>query len=159
MLATLEASDDENWPPDMNAVARTVIGRFTEGGQRPTSLWYRSEAGDVRHYDFPAARRREEPVPDAALSELVTLLAGWPALADRDQRQLVIGMLPVDLAGAIPRLGAARADIISIVRTCRLHPGGLAALVEALGALDPGSLAQGELKDWAARRLPPGSAG
>ncbi|MEV5959843.1 caspase family protein [Streptomyces sp. NPDC051987] len=156
VLSVLEAAGDENWPPDMGAVADTVVGRFTEGGQRPTSLWYRSGAGDVRHFDFPAARRREEPVPEAALAELVALLAGWPALTDRDQRQLVVGMLPADLAGAIPRLGAARADIISIVRTCRLHPGGLAALVEALGVLDPGSLAQRELKDWAARRLPAG---
>ncbi|MFJ9565011.1 caspase family protein [Streptomyces fuscichromogenes] len=159
VLAALEASDDENWPPDTGALADTVIGGFTEGGQRPSSLWYRSGTGDVRHYDFPAARRRAEPVSDAALSELIVLLAGWPALADRDQRQLVIGMLPVDLAGAIPRLGAARADIISIVRTCRLHSGGLAALVEALGMLDPGSLAQRELKDWAERRLTPGPGG
>ncbi|MGW7542030.1 effector-associated domain 2-containing protein [Streptomyces sp. NPDC054770] len=155
VLATLDAAGDENWPPDMSSVAETVIGQFTEGGQRPTSLWYRSGTGDVRHYDFPATRHRGEPVPESALSELIALLAGWPGLADRDQRQLVIGMLPADLAGAIPRLGAARADIISIVRTCRLHPGGLAALVEALTVLEPGSLAQRELKDWAARRLPP----
>ncbi|MEU9347050.1 caspase family protein [Streptomyces sp. NPDC048278] len=159
VLAELEAAGDENWPPDMDAIARTVIARFTGGGQRPTSLRYRSGAGDERRYDFPATRHPAEPVPDAALSELIALLAGWPALADYHQRQLVVGMLPSDLAGAIPRLGAARPDIISIVRTCRLRRGGLAALVEALGVLEPGSLAQDELTDWAARRLPPVSPG
>ncbi|CAM5620622.1 effector-associated domain 2-containing protein [Streptomyces narbonensis] len=56
-------------------------------------------------------------------------------------------------------MGAPRPDIISIVRTCRRHPGGLAALVEALALLEPGSLEQRELKDWADRRLTPGSSG
>ncbi|MEU7425198.1 caspase family protein [Streptomyces sp. NPDC040750] len=153
-LAALEASDGP-WPPDMSALARTVIDGFADGDQRPTSLWYRSWASDVRHLIFPAARRREEPVPDAALGELVDLLAGWPGMTDRDQRQLVLGMLPADLSGAIPRLGAPRPDIISIVRTCRRHPGGLAALVEAVALVEPGSLEQRALKEWAARWLAP----
>jgi hypothetical protein len=154
-LAALAATDGATWPPDMSAVAQSVIGQFTEGAQRPTSLWYRSWASDVRHLTFPAARRREEPVPDTALGELINLLAGWPGMTDRDQRQLVLGMLPADLSGAIPRLAAPRLDIISIVRTCRRHPGGLAALVEAVAMVEPGSLEQRELKDWATRWLPP----
>ncbi|MFF8836910.1 caspase family protein [Streptomyces sp. NPDC015130] len=166
-LTALDASDGGTWPPDMNAVADTVLGRFTGQpagqapgtGQRPTSLWHRSWAGDERRLDFPATRRREEPVPDAGLAELIGLLAGWPSMADRDHRQLVLGMLSPDLAGAIPRMGAPRPDIISIVRTCRRHPGGLAALVEALALLEPGSLEQRDLKDWADRWLGPGTGG
>ncbi|MER5856788.1 caspase family protein [Streptomyces sp900105245] len=154
-LAALTAAGGESWPPDMGKVADGVIGQFTSGAQRPTSLWYRSWTSDVRRLVFPDARRREEPVPDAALSELVNLLAGWPGMTDRDQRQLVLGMLPADLSSAIPRLGAPRPDIISIVRTCRRHPGGLAALVEAVALLEPGSLEQRELTDWAARWLAP----
>ncbi|MEU0003453.1 caspase family protein [Streptomyces sp. NPDC006314] len=154
-LAALAAADGADWPPGMSAVAETVIGQFTEGAQRPTSLWYRSWTSDVRHLTFPAARRREEAVPDAALSELINLLAGWPGMTDRDQRQLVLGMLPADLSGAVPRLGAPRPDIISIVRTCRRYPGGLAALVEAVALVEPGSPEQRELKDWAARWLTP----
>ncbi|MFE1902468.1 caspase family protein [Streptomyces gardneri] len=167
VLAALAASDGGVWPPDMNAVADTVLGQFTGPsaggsagtGQRPTSLWHRSWAGDERRLDFPTTRRLEEPVSDAGLAELIGLLAGWPSMADRDHRQLVLGMLPPDLAGAIPRMGAPRPDIISIVRTCRRHPGGLAALVEALALLEPGSLEQRELKDWADRRLGPGTGG
>ncbi|MFE7581325.1 caspase family protein [Streptomyces gardneri] len=167
VLAALAASDGGVWPPDMNTVADTVLGQFTGPsagpatgtGQRPTSLWHRSWAGDERRLDLPATRRLEEPVPDAGLAELIGLLAGWPSMADRDHRQLVLGMLPPDLAGAIPRMGAPRPDIISIVRTCRRHPGGLAALVEALALLEPGSLEQRELKDWAARWLGPGAGG
>ncbi|MCS0601372.1 caspase family protein [Streptomyces sp. LP11] len=153
VLAELAGAD--GWPPDMNAVAERVIAGFTSGGQRPTSLWYRSWGDDVRELAFPAARRRAEPVPDAALSELVNLLAGWPGMTDRDQRQLVLGMLPPDLSGAIPRLGAPRPDLISIVRTCRRHPGGLAALVAAVALVEPGSLEQRDLTDWATRWLPP----
>ncbi|MEU7068619.1 caspase family protein [Streptomyces narbonensis] len=183
VLSALAASDGGAWPPDMNAVADTVLGQFTGEstgqfggqsagqsagpsaggsagtGQRPTALWHRSWAGDERRLEFPATRRPEEPVTDAALAELIGLLAGWPSMADRDHRQLVLGMLPPDLAGAIPRMGAPRPDIISIVRTCRRHPGGLAALVEALALLEPGSLEQRELKDWAARWLGPRARG
>ncbi|MFI9290564.1 effector-associated domain 2-containing protein [Streptomyces gardneri] len=167
VLAALASSDGGVWPPDMSAVADTVLGQFTGPpaggsagtGQRPTALWHRSWAGDERRLDFPTTRRLEEPVSDAGLAELIGLLAGWPSMADRDHRQLVLGMLPPDLAGAIPRMGAPRPDIISIVRTCRRHPGGLAALVEALALLEPGSLEQRELKDWADRRLRPGTGG
>ncbi|GEB59001.1 effector-associated domain 2-containing protein [Streptomyces gardneri] len=167
VLAALAASDGGVWPPDMNAVADTVLGQFTGPstgpstgtGQRPTSLWHRSWAGDERRLDFPTTRRLEEPVPDAGLAELIGLLAGWPSMADRDHRQLVLGMLSPDLAGSIPRMGAPRPDIISIVRTCRRHPGGLAALVEALALLEPGSLEQRDLKDWADRWLRPGTGG
>ncbi|MFI7497595.1 caspase family protein [Streptomyces sp. NPDC049687] len=154
-LAALAATDGGCWPPDMNVVAETVIGQFNEGAQRPTSLWYRSGAGDVRHLAFPAPRRREEPVPDAALTALVNLLAGWPTMADRDHRQLVLDGLPTDQAGAIRRLAAPRPDIISIVRTSCRYPDGLAELVRALADVEPGSLEQSELKDWADRWLPP----
>ncbi|MDR3082734.1 MAG: caspase family protein, partial [Streptomyces sp.] len=90
-LDALTASDRAAWPPDMGTVADTVIGQFTEGSQRPTSLWHRSWGGAVRQLAFPAARRSEEPVPDGALSELVNLLTGWPSMTDRDQRQLALG--------------------------------------------------------------------
>lgn len=157
--AVLAALEETDWPPDMGEVAKKVISRFAEESQRPTSLWYRSGAGDIGHLDFHAVRPRDEAVPNAALSELITLLAGWPGMADRDQRQLVLGMLPVDLATAIPRLGAARPDIISIVRTSQRHPGGLTALVEAVAMVEPGSLEQRALQDWASRWLPPGTRG
>ncbi|MFJ6523037.1 caspase family protein [Streptomyces filamentosus] len=191
VLDALAGTDGGAWPPDMAALADGVLGEFTSGtaggpaagpgggGQRPTSLWYRSWAGDVRRLDapapaapaapaappvpavptVPAARRPEEPVPDAGLRELIGLLAGWPGMTDQNQRQLVLGMLPSDLAGSIPRLGAARPDIISIVRTCRRHPGGLAALVDALALLEPGSVEQHALEEWAARWLVPEQGG
>ncbi|MEV5970897.1 caspase family protein [Streptomyces sp. NPDC051921] len=166
VLEALAAADGGAWPPDMSGIADAVVGGFTEGAQRPTSLYSRTWAGDERRLDFPAAssasavRRLEEPVSDTGLTELITLLAGWPSMTDRDHRQLVLGMLPAALAGAVPRLQAARPDIISIVRTCRRHPGGLAALVEAIALLEPGSLEQGELEKWAARwlRTEPGGA-
>ncbi|MGW8352512.1 effector-associated domain 2-containing protein [Streptomyces wedmorensis] len=159
VLDALAASDGGAWPPDMSGIADDVIGGFTSREQRPTSLWYRSWAGDERRIEFPSTRRLEEPVPDAGLNALIGLLAGWPSMADRDQRQLVLGMLPADLAGSIPRMGAPRPDIISIVRTCRRHPGGLAALVEAIALLEPGSMEQRELKNWADRWLTPETGG
>ncbi|MFF0480113.1 caspase family protein [Streptomyces sp. NPDC004435] len=168
VLAALSGADGAAWPPDMGALAGTVLREFAGGGQRPTSLWHRSWAGDEQRLDAPAsppaapappAVRSGETVPDAGLAALIGLLAGWPGMTDQNQRQLVVGMLPADLAGAIPRLGAARPDIISIVRSCRRHPGGLAALVEALTLLEPGSLEQRELAEWAERWLGPRPGG
>ncbi|WP_037878547.1 effector-associated domain 2-containing protein [Streptomyces sp. NRRL F-5727] len=173
VLAALAASDGEGaWPPDMAALADTVLREFTGGGQRPTSLWHRSWAGDEHRFDaspapaasaapaVPAPRRdAEEPVPDAALAALIGLLADWPGVTDQNQRQLVLGMLPADLAGSIPRHGAARPDIISIVRTCRRHPGGLHALVDALTLLEPGSREQLLLAEWAECWLGPRPGG
>ncbi|MFE9043914.1 caspase family protein [Streptomyces sp. NPDC007818] len=186
VLAALAAPDGTGaWPPDMGDLADTVLREFTGAGQRPTSLWHRSWAGDEHRLDASApppaparpadadappqapaataaampAARSGEPVPDAGLAALIGLLAGWPSMTDQNQRQLVLGMLPADLAGAIPRLGAARPDIISIVRSCRRHPGGLAALVEALTLLEPGSLEQRELAEWAERWLGPRPGG
>ncbi|MFB7935537.1 caspase family protein [Streptomyces sp. NPDC056049] len=168
VLAALSGADGAAWPPDMGALAGTVLREFAGGGQRPTSLWHRSWAGDEQRLDAPVsppaapappAVRSGETVPDAGLAALIGLLAGWPGMTDQNQRQLVVGMLPADLAGAIPRLGAARPDIISIVRSCRRHPGGLAALVEALTLLEPGSLEQRELAEWAERWLGPRPGG
>ncbi|MFE6228030.1 MULTISPECIES: caspase family protein [unclassified Streptomyces] len=171
VLAALDAPGDGGaWPPDMAAVAGTVLREFTGGGQRPTSLWHRTWAGDEHRFDASAAPAApaavpaprpvpEEPVPDAALAELIALLADWPSMTDQNQRQLVLGMLPADLAGSIPRLGAPRPDIISIVRTCRRHPGGLQALVDALALLEPGSREQRLLAEWAERRLGPRTGG
>ncbi|MET9346865.1 effector-associated domain 2-containing protein [Streptomyces termitum] len=179
VLEGLAGSDGAAWPPDMAALADGVVGAFTGGGQRPTSLRYQTWAGDVRRYEAPAPPASPAPpspavpaappaasavrtavraVPDAAVRALVDLLASWPSMTDQNHRQLVLGMLPVDLAGAVPRLPAARTDILSIVRTCRHHPGGLTALVEAVSFLEPGSLEQGALAEWAARWLPPEEA-
>ncbi|MFI8321216.1 caspase family protein [Streptomyces sp. NPDC085529] len=170
VLAALAAADGTGaWPPDMAALADTVLREFSGGGQRPTSLWHRSWAGDEHRFDdapapaapaVPAPRRSvEEPVPDAALAALIGLLADWPGVTDQNQRQLVLGMLPADLAGSIPRHGAARPDIISIVRTCRRHPGGLRALVDALALLEPGSREQLLLAEWAECWLGPAPGG
>lgn len=173
VLAALAAADGAGaWPPDMAALADTVLREFTGGAQRPTSLWHRSWAGDEHRFDdspapappaapaVPAPRRAvAEPVTDAGLAELIGLLAGWPGITDQNQRQLVLGMLPADLSGSVQRHAAARPDIISIVRTCRRHPGGLRALVDALTLLEPGSREQLLLAEWAECWLGPEPGG
>ncbi|MFB7364061.1 effector-associated domain 2-containing protein [Streptomyces hydrogenans] len=170
VLSALDAADDGTWPPDPGALAETVAARFTGagrdagaavpgGGQRPTSLWYRSGAGDERLLTLPAPRSAERAVPDEALPELIGLLSGSPGMADQQQRQLVVSMLPVELAGSIPRFGASRPDIVSIVRSCRRHPGGLAALVAAVSLIEAGSPEERAVAEWAGRWLWPDSRG
>ncbi|MFF9338197.1 caspase family protein [Streptomyces sp. NPDC014773] len=164
VLSALDAADGGTWPPDPGALAEAVAARFTGGagaaaGQRPTSLWYRSGAGDERLLTLPAQRSAERRVPDEALPELIGLLSGSPGMADQQQRQLVVSMLPVELAGSIPRFGATRPDVVSIVRSCRRHPGGLAALVEAVSLIEAGSPEERAVAEWARRWIWPDSRG
>ncbi|MFG3192048.1 effector-associated domain 2-containing protein [Streptomyces omiyaensis] len=166
VLSALEAADGGTWPPDPGALAATVAERFADGadgpaggGQRPTSLWYRSGAGDERLLTLPAPRRAERPVPDEALPGLIGLLSASPGMADQQQRQLVVSLLPPELAGSIPRFGAARPDIVSIVRACRRHPGGLTALVAAVSLIEAGSPEERAVSEWADRWIRPDSGG
>ncbi|GGR31459.1 effector-associated domain 2-containing protein [Streptomyces roseolus] len=164
-LAALDAADGEPWPPDPDALAETVAARFTGpgavagAGQRPTTIRYVSAAGDERLLTVPVPRSAERGVPDEALPELIGVLSAAPSMADQQQRQLVVTMLPVELAGSIPRFGASRPDIVSIVRACRRHPGGLAALVEAVALIGAGTPEEEAVTRWAGRWLWPDPRG
>ncbi|WNI16431.1 effector-associated domain 2-containing protein [Actinacidiphila sp. ITFR-21] len=156
--AVLAALGRESWPPDMDAVAEVVLGQFEEGGQRPTSLLYRSWGGSETRREFAPPRRRpgHPPgrLPQPALRELVDLLEDLPHMTDQDQRGLIVELLPRNLAGSIRRHAAPRPDILGIVLGCDSRPGGLVSLLEAVGAVDPGTRDQGgPLTEWESRWL------
>lgn len=67
-------------------------------------------------------------------------------------RDVILQMLPREMAGAIPRMATARMDMTSIVNTCARYPGGLAELVEAIRFFAAGSIAMTRL-DAAVTRL------
>ena len=69
---------------------------------------------------------------DRDLFELVDQLLDIPLLHQERGRDQVVGALPINIAGVIPRSSQARFDVYAIVRTCLDYPGGLHQLLSAI---------------------------
>jgi hypothetical protein len=88
----------------------------------------------------PGTGRAPQPTPAAGrppsqlLSQLVDALLDVPAIADSSSRELIVSMLPPEIAAATPRQRAGLADVRAIVQTCLQYPGGLRDLVNAVDA-------------------------
>ncbi|TVL93008.1 effector-associated domain 2-containing protein [Streptomyces sp. SAJ15] len=78
----------------------------------------------------PAAARRRR---------LVLALEAVPAMVDPTTRELVLGLLPAEIATGVPRSPATRTQLVDLLDVCALFPGGLDLLCEAIGAVDSGT--------------------
>ncbi|WFB06727.1 hypothetical protein LRS74_06465 [Streptomyces sp. LX-29] len=78
----------------------------------------------------PAAARRRR---------LVQALEAVPAMVDPTSRELVLGLLPAEIASGVPRSPVTRTQLLDLLDTCGLFPGGLDLLCEAIGAVDSGT--------------------
>lgn len=105
-----------------------------------THAWIRLVDG---HPTTPAPRAEPRELDLNALRPIVETLLSTPGFDSREARDTVLRELP--FASVIPRLPTDRADTVSIVRTCRLYPGGLEALVEAVRFYAAGSVAMDRL--------------
>jgi effector-associated domain 2 (EAD2)-containing protein len=71
-------------------------------------------------------------LPLTALGELVDVLINMPGFITREDRDLVLQQLDPNVRASIARYPNTRADITSIVRTCRHYDGAWPHLVEAI---------------------------
>lgn len=128
------------------ATDQTVIGivvaRYRFGGL--TSNWMIPMEQCARH--FPQLALTERRIRSADTQQLSRLLLDVPVMRAADSRQLVIDMLPPEIAAQVNRFSAANLDVYSLLRTCREFDGGLARLVEAVRALDGGTVAFGRFE-------------
>ncbi|XVQ10695.1 effector-associated domain 2-containing protein [Spirillospora sp. CA-255316] len=92
-------------------------------------------------------------VPPEVLFELVDYALAIPQMAGERERERVVAALPLRIAGVIPRSFNARSDTYEIIRTCLDYPGGLQALLAALGGFVGESLAFTEFKRAVVRFL------
>jgi Effector-associated domain 2 len=91
--------------------------------------------GDPAGWPRSAMRR-------APLFRLLEAALAVPALADDRSRNMIVALLPPDVARSVQRYQAARYDVWAILRTCSNYPDGLADLLDVVRAFegDSGSM-------------------
>jgi hypothetical protein len=96
-----------------------------------------------------------EELPPASMFRIVDELLKIPRLRAERGRDQVVGALSLEIAGAVPRSGEARADLYAIVQTCLDYPGGLRQFLQAVKGFVGESLAVRRLEQAIAQALLP----
>lgn len=96
-------------------------------------------------------------VPAVHLFRVVDDLMRIPRLRNERGRDQVLGALSLEIAGAVPRSGEARADLYAIVETCLDYAGGLQQLLQAIEGFVGESMAVRRLEQTIAQALLPPS--
>ncbi|MET7900635.1 hypothetical protein ABZS86_03845 [Streptomyces sp. NPDC005355] len=92
----------------------------------------------------PPARPGGRPGLDQR-KRLVLALEAVPVMADPAARGQVLGLLPSEIHGSLPRSPITRVDLVGVVETCLAFPDGLTQLWKAVNVVDSGSYALREL--------------
>ncbi|MFI6024132.1 effector-associated domain 2-containing protein [Amycolatopsis magusensis] len=74
------------------------------------------------------------PAPD--FFSLIDELLRFPVLREPESRQLLLDLLPAEIAHSVPHHPRPRLHVIALVRTCLRHENGLTTLLTALRTLD-----------------------
>jgi hypothetical protein len=144
-----------------SAGARPVIGGMAARPARPS-------AGTVPGATAPSGspdsgqpgEARFALEPHEAVARLTELLLDFAALQSGAQRDLVVSGLPRNLRTAVRRYDGARADVLSIVRTCRQYRHGVRDLLAAVRLVESGTRAADRLDEVAddlLRAIDPGT--
>jgi hypothetical protein len=125
------------WPPNLDVLRERVSTRFVElratgrTAQVPSYLWSRGTDGEG--VVFTPTRTRTDRLPAVALGELVDLLLDLDEFARESSRwEIVLQLLPREIASALSGVGPQRLQVISLIRTCERFPHGPAALLDAI---------------------------
>ncbi|MCP9950454.1 effector-associated domain 2-containing protein [Actinomadura madurae] len=112
------------------------------------------DGGVPEPWELPAM---VEELPPASMFRIVDELLKIPRLRAERGRDQVVGALSLEIAGAIPRSGEARADLFAIVQTCLDYPGGLQQFLQAVKGFVGESMAVRRTERTIAQALlPPG---
>jgi hypothetical protein len=115
------------------------IERWQQAPQAAVVVARPASAGQaaIQSYEFPLDTT--DWIADALLA--------IPSMADRDSRNVILGMLPASVRNLIPRSPVAQIEIYNIVRRCAYHEGGLRDLVRAIRSIERDSLPMRQLDD------------
>lgn len=127
------------WPPNLDVLRERVGARFVDlraagrTTQVPSHLWSRGVDGETLL--FTATRTRTGRLPTSAVGALADLLLDLDELAGEASRwQVVLQLLPREIASALSGAGPQRLQVIDLIRTCERFPHGPAALLAAIHA-------------------------
>jgi Effector-associated domain 2 len=62
-----------------------------------------------------------------------------PSVQDDSTLRQIIGLLPSEVANAVPRVARLNVQVLALVRTCSYYPGGLLALIRGIRLIEGGS--------------------
>jgi hypothetical protein len=129
--------------PELRQTPRLLAETLRTRFGNTTSLWFEGD-GDARR-STAAANGRRRKLDLADRYRLHDALAAVPALREPASRSRVIGLLPDEIAGSVPRSAVMRLEILDLVETCLAFREGLTHLWSAITLVDPGTLAREEL--------------
>ncbi len=113
--------------------------------------------------DLLRVTRKPDPAPlfdrhrkltSRELAVLVDSLLAIDSIIDSNARLTVLGNLPAEIAGAIPRSPIDRVHVANILNTCLKFPGGMASLIEAVRIFEGNSMPMQQLEAQVDRLLP-----
>ena len=87
-----------------------------------------------------------EFLPDV-IDRIADALLDIPSIADNEQRDMILSMLPIQLRGAIRRSPVPRIHVYNIVQACSYREEGLRQLVRAIRSIERDSIPMYRLDD------------
>ena len=78
--------------------------------------------------------------PERILILVVNLLLTIPSVSNNKTRDDIVNLLPKNISNSIRRNDSNKADVMSILRTCRNYPNGLIQLIEAIEFFEEDSI-------------------
>jgi hypothetical protein len=155
VLAELTATPPDQWPPDMDTIARRVQERFralrAQGAatQTPNYFAYADWAGNERTLGQPAPGAGGRTAPAAASgkrslvlkekNELVTALLATPTVQDPNQLSVALGQIRSEVRVRIPNSPVPKVYVFNIVDTCLRFAGAMEELIETVRVFEEGS--------------------
>ncbi len=119
-----------------------VISAKVDGVLATVELWKQS----VPSAGPPGLARSYEFSPDVT-DRIADALLDIPSMSDNDTRNVILGMLPVQLRGSIRYSPAPRIQVYNIVQACSYREEGLRQLVRAIRSIERDSIPMRRLDD------------
>jgi hypothetical protein len=149
-LAAIQAFEfsQRRFPEDVERLVRLLVGVVP--GLAPPA----PPAKVGRGQQPPVAGVPGAELPYQGYMALVDAVGAVPTMLNDDTRSAVVGRLEPDISRAVRHFPARRAHVMSIVRTCLDHDGGLAGLLAVLRDIEGDSMAWRRLAAVASRYVP-----
>lgn len=138
-LLRLLSEPGSGWPPDADRLARLLDERFAllrgrgATGQTPSYVWRRTPSVDGAVFGLTPASQESSRLSLASVKAMVDVMLEADELASVPKQQLLIGLLPSTIRGAIAYSDVPQWSLFQLIRTLEGFVEGRDALVMMLG--------------------------
>jgi hypothetical protein len=152
-----------NKPIGDRAAIQFAMGFYDAlGAGKPVEFAYKLGCTAIRmdgggEYETPVLLKGTAPVSRPPISppgkpgpqqirEIVTALLACSSVSDAQTRATVLQQLPAPIQNAVTHHSRSDIHVTQIVRTCLNYPGGITALLDAVGFFDGGTECESQLR-------------